>query len=157
MNYLDPAAARAVWQRIAETLAGFPLGAYFSDVYFNGRVQHPAVIAFGALLSAFVKGRMHVHFKSPQELTQIMKTAGFKRVRAIKTDAIRATHEYSKQRGGDSVRVLEAWVGALRRGTFVGGARHARDSGELAHMVCSCRIVSTRGTPARRRRRCSAR
>ncbi|HEY9545890.1 MAG TPA: class I SAM-dependent methyltransferase [Solimonas sp.] len=110
MNYLDPAAARAVWQRIAETLAGFPLGAYFSDVYFNGRVQHPAVIAFGALLSAFVKGRMHVHFKSPQELTQIMKTAGFKRVRAIKTDAIRATHEYSKQRGGDSVRVLEAWV-----------------------------------------------
>src|SRR3546814_8385874 len=109
-DLLDPAAARAVWQRIAETLAGFPLGVYFSDVYFNERVQHPAVIAFGALLSAFVKGRMHVHFKSPQELTQIMKTAGFKRVRAIKTDAIRATHEYSKQRGGASVRVLEAWV-----------------------------------------------
>src|SRR3546814_13462839 len=62
MNYLDPAAARAVWQRIAETLAGFPLGPYFRDVYFHGRVQHPAVLAFGALLSALdrksaVKGK----------------------------------------------------------------------------------------------------
>jgi O-methyltransferase involved in polyketide biosynthesis len=110
MNYLDPASARAVWQRIAETLERFPNGVYFSDVYFNERVQHPAVIAFGALLSAFVKGRMHVHFKTPQELTQIMKTAGFRRVRAIKTDAIKATREYAAQRGGDSVRVLEAWT-----------------------------------------------
>src|SRR3546814_14102725 len=107
MNYLDPAAARAVWQRIAETLAGFPLGAYFSDVYFNGRVQHPAVIAFGALLSAFVKGRMHVHFKSPPVLTQIMHTAGFNRVCAIQTDAHWAKHEYSLHRGGVGVEACE--------------------------------------------------
>ncbi|HET8883205.1 MAG TPA: class I SAM-dependent methyltransferase [Solimonas sp.] len=110
MNYLDPASARAVWQRIAETLERFPNGVYFSDVYFNERVQHPAVIAFGALLSAFVKGRMHMHFKTPQEMARIMTAAGFKRVRAIKTEAIKATREYAQQRGGDSVRVLEAWV-----------------------------------------------
>lgn len=110
MNYLDPASARAVWQRIAETLGRFPHGVYFSDVYFNERVQHPAMIAFGALLSAFVKGRMHVHFKSPQELTQVLKAAGFKRIRAIRTDAIAATRGYARQRGGDSVRVLEAWA-----------------------------------------------
>ncbi|NGY04813.1 class I SAM-dependent methyltransferase [Solimonas terrae] len=110
MNYLDPASARGVWQRIAETLGGFPQGVYFSDVYFNERVQHPAVIAFGALLSAFVKGRMHVHFKSPRDLAQILKGAGFKRVRAVRTDAIAATREYASQRGGDSVRVLEAWA-----------------------------------------------
>lgn len=110
MNYLDPASARAVWQRIAETLAGFPQGVYFSDAYFNERVQHPAVIAFGALLSVFVKRRMHVHFKSPDDLVNTMKTAGFKRVRAVKTDAIAATRDYAGQRGGDSVRVLEAWI-----------------------------------------------
>ena len=95
---------------IAETLERFPNGVYFSDVYFNERVQHPAVIAFGALLSAFVKGRMHMHFKTPQEMARIMTAAGFKRVRAIKTEAIKATREYAQQRGGDSVRVLEAWV-----------------------------------------------
>lgn len=110
MNYLNPTSACAVWQRIAETLGGFPQGVYFSDVYFNERVQHPAVIAFGALLSAFVKGRMHVHFKSPVGLITTMKAAGFKRVHAVKTDAIAATREYAAQRGGDSVRVLEAWV-----------------------------------------------
>lgn len=110
MNYLDPSSARAVWQRITETLGRFPHGVYFSDVYFNERVQHPAVIAFGALLSVFVKGRMHVHFKSPQELTQVLKAAGFKRIRAIRTDAIAATRGYARQRGGDSVRVLEAWA-----------------------------------------------
>jgi O-methyltransferase involved in polyketide biosynthesis len=110
MNYLDPSSARAVWQRIAETLGRFPHGVYFSDVYFNERVRHPAVIAFGALLSAFVKGRMHVHFETPQEMSQIMKAASFKHAHAIGTDGIAAMREYAKQRGGDSVRVLEAWV-----------------------------------------------
>lgn len=109
MNYFDPASAAAVWQRIAGTLSGFPQGVYFSDVYFHERRPHPAVLAFGALLSLFVRGRMHFHFASPQDLVAKMKAAGFRRVRTVQTSAIAATREYAKQRGGDGVRVLEAW------------------------------------------------
>ena len=118
MNYLDPDAARGVWQRIATTLARFPHGLYFSDVYFSERARHPAVIAFGALLSVFVKGRMHIHFDTPADVPRVMKAAGFARGRAIPCESIAETREYAKQRGGDSVRVLEASVtprGASRK------------------------------------------
>ncbi|MGH8446448.1 MAG: class I SAM-dependent methyltransferase, partial [Solimonas sp.] len=110
MNYLDPDAARGVWRRIAETLGDFPDGVYFSDIYFQERKVHPALAVFGGLLSVFVRGRMHLHFATPADVSRIMKDAGFTRVRAFKTEAIAATREYAKVRGGDAVRVLEAWV-----------------------------------------------
>lgn len=110
MNYLDADTARGVWERIAATLRGFPQGVYLSDLYFQERKVHPALAAFGALLGKFVKGRMHVHFESPADVSRTLKAAGFGRVRAIKTDAIAATREYAQTRGGDAVRVLEAWV-----------------------------------------------
>jgi O-methyltransferase involved in polyketide biosynthesis len=110
MNYLDPDTAHGVWQRIAATLKRFPHGVYFSDAYFAERARHPAVIAFGALLSVFVKGRMHIHFTTPADVPKVMKAAGFARGRAIKCESIAETREYASVRGGDSVRVLEAWT-----------------------------------------------
>ncbi|WP_028080184.1 class I SAM-dependent methyltransferase [Solimonas soli] len=110
MNYLDPPSARAVWQRIAATLARFPHGVYLSDVYFQERARHPAVLAFGALLSVFVKGRMYIHFDTPADVPRVMKAAGFARARAIKCESIAPAREYAKIRGGDAVRVLEAWT-----------------------------------------------
>src|SRR3546814_12361236 len=44
MNYLDPAAASSVWQRIADTPAGFPPRVYLIDVTFNAALHPPAVI-----------------------------------------------------------------------------------------------------------------
>ena len=123
MNYLDAASARAVWQRIATTLSRFPHGLYLSDVYFEQRARHPAVLAFGALLSVFVKGRMHLHFRAPADVPAVMKAAGFARGRAIRAESIAEAREHARQRGGDSVSGLEAWTGTASTAPLKRGRR----------------------------------
>ncbi|NKF22005.1 class I SAM-dependent methyltransferase [Solimonas marina] len=113
MNYLDDDTARAVWRRIAATLSRFPNGVYLSDLYLRERRTHPALAAFGALLGRFVRGRMHLHFSTTSEADAALRTAGFTQVRAIAADEIDATRCYASTRGGDAVRILEAWTSAV--------------------------------------------
>ena len=108
MNYLDPAAAQDVWRRIAATLAQFPQGIYLNDLYLKPRRTNPAAAAFGALLSAFVRGRMHVHFRSEEEVAAVMKSCGFAEVVLHRPSTLEETRRYATVRGGDSVLILEA-------------------------------------------------
>lgn len=112
MNYLDEATARGVWRRIAATLARFPQGIYLNDLYLWPKRTDPASIAFGLLLSAFVRGRMHVHFRSEDEAIEGMKECGFRDVTLHRPAAIEATRQYAAIRGGDGVLILDARTGA---------------------------------------------
>jgi len=78
MNYLSPELARGVWKRIAAALGRFPHGLYLADAYLSTEQRSKAMLAFGAMLSAFVRGRMHVHFARRKDAAQLMKKAGFK-------------------------------------------------------------------------------
>ena len=110
MNYLDPASAKGVWRRISKNLGKFPQGVYLADVYLRPEQASPAMIAFGAMLSAFVRRRMHVHFRTPEDAAAAMHTAGFKSTKLHKTSSLPETRELSRTPGGDRVHVLEARI-----------------------------------------------
>lgn len=108
MNYLSPADALAVWGRIARNLKKFPHGLYLADAYLmRGNRSIPAII-FGAVLSTFVRGRMHVHFKTAAHGVDVMRKAGFRAVALHEPRSLPATREIAKRPGGNRVLILEA-------------------------------------------------
>jgi O-methyltransferase involved in polyketide biosynthesis len=78
LGYLDRAAMEAVWRRFARELSGFPDGNYFSDLPIGGRTS-AVVRAFRVVLSAFVRGRVHMHFAGEAEAADALRGAGFAR------------------------------------------------------------------------------
>ena len=110
MNYLAPSQADAVWRRIASVLKGFAHGQYLADIYFTTEHRSRAMLAFGAILQVFVRGRMHVHFDSPPFARQRMREVGFKTALVHRTRDIPATRALSKTSGAERVSVLEARV-----------------------------------------------
>jgi O-methyltransferase involved in polyketide biosynthesis len=76
LGYLPSAAVREIWERFAQTLAGFASGRYISDVHI-GEVQNVHVRAFRVVLSAFVRGRVHLHFGEVDEVEAALRAAGF--------------------------------------------------------------------------------
>lgn len=108
MNYLSPAAATAVWQRIANVLRGFRHGVYLSDFYLLDENRSLAMAAFGGALSTFVGGRVHVHFRSPDQARRVLQGYGFSAVDIHRTADIPATRHLARSAGADRVRILAA-------------------------------------------------
>ncbi|MES0874663.1 class I SAM-dependent methyltransferase [Sinimarinibacterium thermocellulolyticum] len=108
MNYLAPARADALWRRIAAVLARFPTGLYLSDVYLLHENRNAAMVAFGAILQVFVRGRMFVHFDTVAQVRQRLAGLGFAEVRVHATRELPATCDIARTPGGDRVRILEA-------------------------------------------------
>jgi O-methyltransferase involved in polyketide biosynthesis len=78
LGYLPSGEVREIWERIAGTLAGFDRGRYISDIHLSS-LQTVEVRAFRVLLGAFVRGRVHLHFRDPGEVVDALQTAGFAR------------------------------------------------------------------------------
>lgn len=76
LGYLPTDDVRAIWRRFATTLGRFGDGVYISDIHI-GSAQDAAVRAFRVLLSMFVRGRVYLHFNSPQEVVAALEAAGF--------------------------------------------------------------------------------
>jgi O-methyltransferase involved in polyketide biosynthesis len=76
LGYLDGDAVRGIWRRFARTLAGFARGTYISDIHI-GELQTMQVRAFRVMLSAFVRGRVHLHFGTEDEVVAALREAGF--------------------------------------------------------------------------------
>jgi hypothetical protein len=58
------------------TLSGFPAGRYISDLHI-GAVENAQVRVFRVLLSAFVRGRVHLHFDNTADAQAAVRAAGF--------------------------------------------------------------------------------
>jgi O-methyltransferase involved in polyketide biosynthesis len=76
LGYLEPDAVRELWRRFASTLASFAIGVYLSDIHI-GELQSAQVRLFRLLLSAFVRGPVHLHFGTPEEIVRTLTDAGF--------------------------------------------------------------------------------
>lgn len=76
LGYLPSDAVAGIWARFARVLTGFRSGRYFSDLHMGG-VQTAQVRVFRVLLSAFVRGRVHLHFQNPAEAEAALREAGF--------------------------------------------------------------------------------
>ena len=108
MNYFAPEVALGVWRRFAQVLGRFPQGVYLSDMYPR-REQNGAVVgAFGKLMQAFVRGRMHTHFACDAQANQRLRECGFREVKVHETRCIAETRDIAHIPGADRVRVLEA-------------------------------------------------
>jgi O-methyltransferase involved in polyketide biosynthesis len=76
LGYLPTEEVRAIWRRCATILSGFSVGRYISDVHLSS-LQTLEVRAFRVLLSAFVRGRVYLHFRDPGEVVDALTEAGF--------------------------------------------------------------------------------
>jgi hypothetical protein len=66
----------AIWRRFAGALNRFPTGRYISDLHLGGAIT-PQVRAFRLLLSAFVRGRVYLHFEHAGDAEASLAEAGF--------------------------------------------------------------------------------
>lgn len=76
LGYLSTDAVAGVWRRFARTLDGFAAGRYISDLHLGGALT-PQVRVFRMLLSAFVRGRVYLHFSDAREAEEALLAAGF--------------------------------------------------------------------------------
>lgn len=77
VNYFDTPTVIAMWQRFAKALRPFPRSLYLSDLALRDGNGGALVKGFGLLLSAFVRGTVHMHFDSAEHAEQALSEAGF--------------------------------------------------------------------------------
>jgi O-methyltransferase involved in polyketide biosynthesis len=77
INYFDRQTVQQMWSRFAIALGRFPTGMYYSDVITQEGNGGPMIVGFAYLLSAFVRGKVHIHFASNQEGENALAEAGF--------------------------------------------------------------------------------
>jgi O-methyltransferase involved in polyketide biosynthesis len=78
LGYLAPDAVDGLWRRFAGTLAEFTAGRYLSDLHLGGAAT-PTVRAFRVVLSAFVRGRVYLHFDDAAAAESALCACGFAR------------------------------------------------------------------------------
>ena len=77
INYFERPIVEAMWARFARALGRFPRGMYLSDVILREGNAGAFVSAFAVVLSAFVRGKVHMHYASAREVEAALDTAGF--------------------------------------------------------------------------------
>jgi O-methyltransferase involved in polyketide biosynthesis len=77
VNYFDRDTVIGMWQRFAAALGRFPTGRYLSDLHLHGDTNPTLTWVFTLGLSAFVRGRVHLHFEDVDEAITALHDAGF--------------------------------------------------------------------------------
>ena len=79
LNYLDEAAVRGIWARVAAFLRARG-GVYLADLSVSDETRGPAALVFKRMLEIFVRGQLHVHFATVDAAAEALGEAGFGRV-----------------------------------------------------------------------------
>jgi O-methyltransferase involved in polyketide biosynthesis len=102
LSYLDRHAVLSLWRRAAADLSRFPHGLMLSDLHLASE-NAGLVTAIGVrMLSAFVRGRVEMHFDDEGEVLAALAEAGFEEAE------LHSGAEVSEESGAASVHVLEA-------------------------------------------------
>lgn len=120
LTYLDDETVDGLWARLARALERFSKGVYLSDLRFARPQRGIAEHAFDAILSAFVRGRVHPYRGDEAEATAALHDAGFKQVKLHRGDEHPAAAGLGDDPGAGVVCVIEATAtdvvdGALER------------------------------------------
>ncbi|MEO6776133.1 MAG: class I SAM-dependent methyltransferase [Kofleriaceae bacterium] len=114
INYFDRATVIAMWERFARALAPFPKGIYFSDIIV-AEANHGAMVhAFTWLVSAFVRGRTHIHFRDAIEVERELGRVGFDAVALDPRDFSDELPDLELA-GAARVKIIEALAGEADR------------------------------------------
>jgi O-methyltransferase involved in polyketide biosynthesis len=111
VNYFDTPTMIAMWRRFGAALRRFPRGVYLSDLILRGGNRTPLVVGFQWLLSAFVRGRVHMHFDSAEAAEDALASAG---LTGVLLDPRDLAFELPglEPRGAGRVRIVEAMPAA---------------------------------------------
>lgn len=107
VNYFDRSTVTAMWSRFSRALARFPKGIYYSDLIVKHGNRDLVTTTFSALLSAFVRGRVHIHFATPEEAERALEDAGFDAMLHDPRDFAFEIPDLERA-GAGRVRVIEA-------------------------------------------------
>lgn len=108
LNYFDRDHVTGMWRRFARTLAQFPDGLYLSDIHVQNDNPGLAADAFLFALSTFVRGRVHIHFRTPQDVERALRDCGFANARAHSPQDFATQLASCQPRWARLVRVIEA-------------------------------------------------
>lgn len=111
INYFPLQAINDLWRRIADTLQGFPHGLYLSDLHLASENRSPLIRTGVSLLSAFVRGRVHLHFRSTEEAIQALHDAGFGAAELHSPAAYGDKYPECRDPAAGLVRIIEASTG----------------------------------------------
>jgi O-methyltransferase involved in polyketide biosynthesis len=78
LGYLPDEAVDSIWRRVAAVGPTFASDMYVSDLHLSV-IQTTQVRAFRVLLSAFVRGRVYLHFDTAAQARDALLAAGFAR------------------------------------------------------------------------------
>jgi O-methyltransferase involved in polyketide biosynthesis len=76
INYFATETMLGIWRRFAAALRRFPRNLYLSDLILREGNHSPLLVGFRWFLSAFVRGRVHMHFDSADEAEDALAGAG---------------------------------------------------------------------------------
>lgn len=111
INYFDTPTVAAMWARFGRVLARFPHGMYLSDIHL-GEIRRPGsgVGSFMALLSAFVRGRVFLHFDDQAVAETTLRDAGFAFAELHAPRDFAARLGLPLEPGANLVKIIEARV-----------------------------------------------
>jgi O-methyltransferase involved in polyketide biosynthesis len=109
LGYVDRASVLDIWHRFAGELSAFRSGFYLSDLHLGSTEARAEVRAFRILLSAFVRGRVHLHFGSEREAVAALEDAGFRHASLRRASEI-AAERHSVGPGARLANVIEATI-----------------------------------------------
>lgn len=111
INYFPMSSVRRLWATVADVLDGFPRGLYLSDLHLD-RHGDPATAAAMAVLSGFVRGRVHLHFADESAAVDALISTGFGAAELIAPSSLAGEIAVCGERGVDRNLIVRATSGA---------------------------------------------
>jgi O-methyltransferase involved in polyketide biosynthesis len=109
LNYFARDVVLAMWRRFATVLRRFPRGRYLSDLMLGADNRGPLSTGFAWLLSAVVRGRVHMQFATAEQTEDALEAAGLTGVLLDPRD-FRSELENLEVAGAGRVRIIETVV-----------------------------------------------
>ena len=124
LNYFDEAHVRQMWRQFAAVLGRFAQGRYYSDLHLANTHHRGAMLrGFTTLLSVFVRGRVHLHFRDSTQACAALREAGFRSAVLHEPREFAAALPFALGPGANLVRIIEARCG--REDSPVGRYNHS--------------------------------
>jgi O-methyltransferase involved in polyketide biosynthesis len=112
VGYFDRPSVEGMWTRFARVLSRFPHGVYLADLHLaRDTAEMRLARTFRLLLSAFARGKVHLHFADDAEAVAALSAAGFARPVLHRAGEVPGVEVPGRERG-HVVRLIEAWVAA---------------------------------------------
>jgi len=99
LGYLPTDAVEEIWRRLAAVLSEFEANRYIAELHLSS-IQTPVIRGFRLVLSAFVRGRVYLHYASEDEARRALTAAGFTNV------SIELATDLAPGRGGSGSRLV---------------------------------------------------